>query len=298
MVNPSGKRGITFDVSTGFVDMPIELPCGRCIGCRLEYSRQWAIRCTHEAALWERNCFVTLTYEDSQLPKSWNGLPTLRPVDYVLFMKRLRKQFGPGIRFFHCGEYGENFGRPHHHALLFNWKPPDLKALRFVDSVRDVATSATLEKLWGHGYVAIGECTFESAAYVARYCLKKHYGKGSDDHYLGRTPEYLTMSRRPGIGAAWLEKFKGDVYPSDEVVIRGGIKCRPPKFYDGKIDETLLAKLKRKRVLAMKDDPDSTVSRLIVREELKQRTVRAQLERKYESGVTPPLNPLPREGTD
>ena len=101
--NPSGKRSIVFNLSEGFKNFAVSVPCGRCIGCRLERARQWSIRCIHEASLYEANCFVTLTYDDDNLPLDGS----LRPRDMVLFLKRLRKRFGPGIRFFQCGEYGD-----------------------------------------------------------------------------------------------------------------------------------------------------------------------------------------------
>ena len=97
-------------------------------------------------------------------------------------------------------------------------------------------TSAILNELWSFGFSTIGDVTFESAAYVARYVMKKITGDKAESHYQGRVPEYTTMSRRPGIGKPWFEKFGSDVYPADEVVIRGGIVCQPPKYYDSLYD--------------------------------------------------------------
>ena len=111
----TGKRKIVFNPRDALRDMPVTVPCGQCIGCRLERSRQWAVRCIHEASLHEDNCFITLTYDDAHLPTDLS----LNVSHFQKFMKRLRKRFGEGIRFFHCGEYGENFGRPHYHACLF-----------------------------------------------------------------------------------------------------------------------------------------------------------------------------------
>lgn len=213
----------------------LKVPCGQCIGCRLERSRQWAIRCVHEASLWEKNCFVTLTYSPENLPNP----PSLDVRDWQLFAKRLRKRCGAGIRFFHCGEYGENFGRPHYHACLFNFSPPDLKLFKVVNGF-NLYTSALLEDIWGLGFVTVGDVTFESAAYVARYIMKKVTGDLADDHYKRfdengvvhfLKPEYTTMSRRPGIAQGWFSKFKTDVFPSDEVVLRGK-QMRPPRYYD------------------------------------------------------------------
>ena len=105
VLSPNGKRTIVFKPNLGFVDLPVLVPCGQCCGCRLERSRQWAIRCTHEASLHENNCFITLTFNDDNLPSD----KSLDVRHFQLFMKRLRKQFGSNIRYYHCGEYGENF---------------------------------------------------------------------------------------------------------------------------------------------------------------------------------------------
>lgn len=222
----------------------LSLPCGQCVGCRLERSRQWATRCVHEASLYEDNCFVTLTYDDEHLPKD-GGLVL---EDFQLFMKRLRKKYGKGVRYYHCGEYGEQFKRPHYHALLFNHDFRDKKFFSERNGNR-VFTSDTLSGLWKKGFSVIGDVTFESAAYVARYVMKKVTGGPAKEFYGERRPEYSTMSRRPGIGKAWFDKYRGDVYPADRVIIRGAIS-RPPRFYDtqlGKVDASSLALLKIER---------------------------------------------------
>lgn len=168
-INPkTKKRAIVFKVHDGFVDMPVIVACGRCSGCRLERSRQWAIRCMHESSLHEFNSFITLTYAPKHLPPGG----TLVLKHWQQFMYRLRKKYGKGIRFFHCGEYGEKLGRPHYHAILFG--------LDFADKTKwkmrrgyQTWRSKSLEKLWPFGHSEIGSVTFESAAYVARYILKK-----------------------------------------------------------------------------------------------------------------------------
>lgn len=238
--NESGKRSIVFNVSDGLKDRPVEVPCGRCLGCKLEYSRQWAVRCLHESKLHDANCFVTLTYEN--VPPGGS----LRPRDFVLFMKRLRLVH-PGVRFFQCGEYGEKLGRPHHHAILFNCHFPDSRFWKEKAGVK-LSISKELDSLWGHGQCSVGAVSFESAAYVARYTMKKVHG-GAEEHYAGRLSEYCTMSRRPGIGSGFFEKFRSDVYPRDEVIVRG-VACRPPRYYDSRLEiaaPSALAKVKAKR---------------------------------------------------
>lgn len=243
-VNPTGKRSIVFEKSRGFSDKPVSVPCGQCIGCRLERSRQWAIRCLHESELHDENCFLTLTYDDEHLPDGG----TLVLSDFQKFMKRLRKFAKKPIRFFHCGEYGEKTSRPHYHCCLFGFDFPD-KVLWKVTSGGKLYVSEIAKTLWPFGYSVIGGVTFESACYIARYIVKKVTGKRSVEAYEGRIPEYLTMSRRPGIARGWYEKFKGDVFPSDEVIINGRA-VKPPKFYTSILeleDSNLFSALKANR---------------------------------------------------
>ena len=239
-VNPSGKRSIVFNQNEALDSYhSLSIPCGQCIGCRLEKSRQWAIRCSLESQLYENSYFLTLTYNDEHLPKTGS----LVPDDLQKFLKKLRRYIeyhgsDKKIRFFACGEYGDNFCRPHYHAIIYNLDIPDLK--RFSTSFNgDIYyTSETINQIWKNGYVIIGQVTFESCAYVARYVTKKITGAQADEHYNGREPEFVRMSRRPGIGSAWLDRYKNDVYPHDYVVIRDGIKVKPPKYFD-KIFESI-----------------------------------------------------------
>jgi hypothetical protein len=291
-VNGSGKRSLVFSQQGALQpDQPIEIACGQCHGCRLERSRQWAVRCMHESELHEQNCFLTLTFDDDHLYKR----PVPESVDlreFQLFMKKLRERFVPknpydykservkfddwqfdnGIRFFHCGEYGDESGRPHYHALLFNFDFPDKQ--KFTDNKGfPLYTSEILQELWPYGYALIGAVTFESAAYVARYVMKKVNGEAQEEHYkkiyvdehgvvireVDLKPEYITMSRRPGIGARWYKNFKSDVYPCDSVVVNGK-KVNPPKFYDKQLekeDPFLLADLKAARVERALDHYDN-----------------------------------------
>ena len=141
--------------------------------------------------------------------------------------------------------------------------------------------SATLEKLWPFGFSSVGEVTFESAAYVARYILKKINGDLADEHYkfidtetgeiTHRRPEFTKMSLKPGIGAGWFEKWHGDVYPNDYVITRGA-KSRPPKYYDSllkKASPETLEAIKFERVLEGRAHlEDNTPERLAVREKV------------------------------
>jgi hypothetical protein len=199
----------------------------------------------HEASLWDNNSFVTLTYNDENLPRQGNST-TLIKKDFQDFMKRLREpnqelDWTPPtpIRYYHCGEYGDQFGRPHYHAILFNTTFPDLKQIQ---GKKDLKTSRILDSIWGKGFTSVGAVTFESASYVAGYVQKKINGEQKQEHYQivdeetgeyfgQRQQEYSTMSRRPGIAGLWFAKHKNDVYPSDNIHIRGK-EMRPPKYYD------------------------------------------------------------------
>lgn len=267
---------------------PLTVPCGQCIGCRLERSRRWAVRLMHENQMHERSSFLTLTYDDDHVPL--NG--SLKFEDFQLFMKRLRRGSSGPLRFFHCGEYGERTSRPHYHCILFGEDfSGDRVFLKKNGRGESLYSSRRLCELWEKGALeqqTIGDVSFESAAYVARYCLKKVTGPGAEAHYAGRAREYVTMSRRPGIGAGWFEKFSSDVYPSDSVVVRGR-EMLPPPFYDRlleKVDPALFARVKRERRAAGPDTAEYEVwreflggERLAVKEEVKSQTVRNALKR-------------------
>ncbi len=219
-------KGITFDIHAAYVDIPMAIPCGNCMGCKLQRSREWAIRCTHETQMHEENTFITLTYNKKNLPVE-NGLPTLRPRDFVLFMKKLRKRRDTKIRFFQSGQYGI-LGRPHHHALLFGCGFRDSTLWRRSGDF-NIYRSEELEELWTQGHSEIGTATFKSAGYIARYTMRE------TEQLRGRKAEYLTMSRKPGIGSTWLEKYISDVYPSDQVITPSGFPIKPPRYYDEKL---------------------------------------------------------------
>lgn len=302
--NPSGKRSITFNRSQGYVDLPVTIKCAQCIGCRLEHSLKWAVRLTHEATLYEDNSYITLTYDDQRVltqHKLKNEHPvltdgTLFKKDFQEFMKRLRERHsGRTIRYFHCGEYGEKNYRPHYHAALFNYGFPD----KYPYTVRNgftVYRSKELEEIWPFGNSEIGSLTFQSAAYVARYITKKITGERAEMYYMeidpdtgeilrDLIPEYATMSKKPGLGYGWFEKFKRDVYPDDFVIINGA-KCKVPKYYDQlleKLDFKLYQKVKAVRKNNVdEDNPENQHARLCVKEELQYLRLE-RLKRGYEN---------------
>jgi len=186
-------------------------------------------------------------------------------------MKRLRKKFGAGIRFYHCGEYGGKYGRAHYHAVIFNHDFADKVYYKTTEQGHRLYTSESLTELWPFGFSLIGDVTFESAAYVARYIMKKITGSQAPDHYRGRKPEYTTMSRRPGLGKGWYEKYKTEVYPFDEIIINMK-PVRPPRFYDNLLDKEdpdLLQELKeRRKQKAVKYNPKAHPGKRVTKHHL------------------------------
>lgn len=233
------------------------LPCGQCSGCRLERSRQWAIRMMNEAQLHSDNCFLTLTFDDSHLSKRKNPM-SLDKRDFQLFMKKFRKRLSFPIRYFMCGEYGDLYQRPHYHAIIFGFDPVDKQLYKIKNGMR-YYTSDFIRESWPFGFNVVTDVTFDSCAYVARYIMKKQLGPDAWQHYFDdvyghRLPEYTTMSRRPGIGKAWLDKYLQDVYPRDEI-FRSDKKifCKPPKAYDSYyevVNPEDFARIKEQRNLA------------------------------------------------
>lgn len=282
----TGKRRLSFKPIAGEF---LQVPCGQCIGCRLDRSRMWAVRCVHEASLHDRNCFLTLTYDDEHLPAD----RSVNVKHFQDFMKRLRKHTGAKIRYFHCGEYGGQTLRPHYHAILFGFDFDDKELFKVSDSSR-LYRSPLLERLWSFGFCTIGDVTFQSAAYVARYVLKKINGEEAENHYtryndltgeLWRVaPEYITMSRRPGIGHGWLQKYSSDVWPDDFIVVDGK-KIRVPRYYDNQLVDEDLALIKADRKdRALEHLDNNTPERLKVRERVQEERAK-QLKRGLYDGT-------------
>jgi hypothetical protein len=292
--NDNGKRPIVFKQEAGNPDEEINLPCGRCTGCRLDYSRAWAIRCHHEAQLHEHNSFITLTYNDDNLPSD----NSIHKRELQNFFKRLRKNTGAKFKYYACGEYGENgTRRPHYHAVIFGYDFPDKKLERETDRGDLLFSSKILDKAWQNkGWALIGSVTFESAAYVARYVMKKRKGDPDQVDQFGKTnksyyerlntdtgevyqvePEFCLMSRGgkngKGIAADWFEKYKGDL-EKDFITYSGGKKMPVPKYYDylmEKVDphEMELIKLERAEKAKEVDPNEHTIKRLREREKVK-----------------------------
>lgn len=268
-VGSSGKRPLVFSPLQAFSGVPIKIPCYQCVGCRLDRSAQWAVRCEHENRMHESSFFLTLTYDDENLP--YGG--TLVKSDLSLFCKRLHNRLlrrrGLGIRYYGCGEYGEKTNRPHYHVCVFGYSPDDKELYVSARNGREALyTSAEVFSLWPQGAAILGAVTFDSAAYCARYIMKKIVGPDAWQMYqrfdystgeiIDMEPEFTVMSRRPGIGRAWFDSFGKHAFQLDSVVMKGR-EMKPPRYYDGLyevIDSAHLEALKvvrrRKARIAMK----------------------------------------------
>lgn len=296
VVNPTGKRSLVFNPAEGLAGSELKIPCGGCIGCRIDRSQQWATRLMHEARYHDQKAFVTLTYDDLHLPADGS----LDTAAHQLFFKRLRKHLNPPfiirdgktvrlkagdpefktIKYFLCGEYGDSTGRPHYHAILYG--------VDFADRVKHGKNpqgdqywrSDVLDQLWGLGHCLIGDVTHESCAYVSRYIMKKVTGDRAEEHYsrlnpdtgelIYLEPEFIRMSLKPAIGKVHYENFKSDFYPRDHAVVKGK-QVPVPKYYDRLLERenpVLLEELKQARVTRAKSrKADSTPKRLKAREE-------------------------------
>lgn len=269
-------------------------PCGTCLDCRLDYARQWAVRCYHEASMHEENSFVTLTFNDENLPKDHS----IRKGDVQNFMKRLRTEIDPKkVRFFGCGEYGRNpktgtINRPHYHICLFGYDFPDKEIHQTTPRRKGdpdiLYISELLGSVWKKGFHTIGEVNYKTAGYVARYVMKKHMGKWQNFVYDGLEPEFALMSRGQktggGIGRSWIEKYLSDCYPKDFVTINGK-KHKPPKYYDSileKKNKKLFDYVMAKRELeAFKKIPE-TDKRLVEKDRYRKQVTR-RLERNLDN---------------
>lgn len=261
----------------GYVDLKVTVACGRCIGCRIDKKLEWRSRLLDEAQMHDKKAFVTCTYDDAHLPR--HGSLVKRHAQ--LWQKRLRAaRPKEKVRFFTVGEYGEETKRPHYHALVFGTDFPD-KRRHSKSGEHTLYVSDELNDLWGQGHCLIGTVTADSCAYVAAYVTKKLNGPLAEQRYsrldpttgevVSIEPEFAIMSRNPGIGSAWYEKFKSDVFPSDTKVIKG--RAGPvPDYYAKKLEREdeaqLLAIKERRRAAARKRRADSTPERLKVREEV------------------------------
>lgn len=282
--NPSGKRKVIvtpYDTVSYFYDNKLFVqdedsflvPCGRCIGCRLSKSKEWAQRCMLELKYHESAYFITLTYDDEHLPKNnWTDpvtgetdiqspVHTLRLEDIKKFHKRLRKNTGQKLRVFYCGEYGSQSFRPHYHTIVFGLKLDDLEIYKQNFRGDILYNSPTVEKCWRDdqrnliGHVVIAEVNWETCAYVARYTVKKNMSEYDSDFWkmLNCERPFVHMSNKPGIAYQYFEEHHEDIYKYDKIFMStssGGKVLRPAKYFDKKFDllyPSDMAEIKEKR---------------------------------------------------
>lgn len=270
------------------------LPCGQCIGCRLDSSRSWGVRGVHEAAMHKDNCFLTLTYNDDNIVWSQSsGEMTLFADDLQKFWKRLRKRLPDDvkIRYISCGEYGEETHRPHYHALLFGFRPDDLTFYKMSKRGDIYYNSAFLNSVWQKGNVIIGDVNFLTSAYVGRYVTKKLNGEQGKIEYEDIQAPFIRASNRPGIGSSWFVKYYKDIYPYDECIVDyNGEKRRikPPRYYDKmyeKLDpEGMKAVKERRMLIGKKHEEDIYNDRLHFKELYKMKILDETLRRDLENG--------------
>lgn len=276
----TGKIKMVFKPELGYPNTKTELPCGQCIGCKIERARQWAGRVMLESSTYQFNCFITLTYKEDPY--------SLNKEDIQRFLKTLRKKLErtgrPPVRFFQCGEYGEKFSRPHHHIILLNYWPPDTNYFK-KHKGNSMFISKEITECWPHGQHSIGALNSTTANYTTKYCLKKIAGPPAEKHYNGRLPEFVTMSRNPGIAKDWFLKFNKDVYNHDKVILEHNHVLRPPRYFDSMYEAdnpSRMRELKKQRREKAIANPDNCDSRRDIKFQLYQ-LKEENLKRKLES---------------
>lgn len=281
----SREGGLTLNPADSSDGMLYDYKCNQCHGCKKSNTGAWTSRLVHENAEHETAIFLTLTYDEEQLPLD-GSLVKEHP---QLFVKRLRDQISPiKIRTYTAGEYGKNnpaefikFGRPHYHLIILGWEPDDKELLSNANG-QFLYTSEIIERVWGKGHCPFGDVTPQSCQYVAQYTQKKVYGKNqAPEHYtitnpytgelVKMEPEFSTMSRRPGIGFQYFNRWLSDFFPSD-FCIRKGQKVAVPKYYlnlletiNPEMHEEIIHRRKLARKLHRKDN---TPERLATKEKI------------------------------
>ena len=237
------KDAMTYpELRAKYGDMYVEIPCGKCDSCVEQRTKSWAIRCCLEAGQYDDNCFLTLTYSSS-------CLPYVSKKDIFKFIKRLRNKYGSGIRYYGVFEYGTMSDRPHFHIILFNFFPGDSEIVAPGPFGGFYYKSKELQSLWKFGFVSIGDLSFNSCAYVARYCNKKI----KDNGVIHKIPEFSFMSRRPGIGEVYFREHFDSLVNTDKIYapIEGRYVFSSFRYFDKlieKIDPNKLQELKDRRI--------------------------------------------------
>lgn len=259
-----------YDLQKKYGDSLVLIPCGHCDACIEQRTKSWAVRCCLEAGQYQDNCFVTLTYNQANLPSKG-----VCKKDVYRFIKNLRNEFGAGIRYFGCAEYG-SLGRAHYHIILFNFFPNDAKCLTQSPYGGFYYSSKSLERLWRTekklkdgkyhqlGFVSVGEVSFNSCAYVARYCQKKI---GKELGIVGVNPEFSFMSRRPGIGQFYFKEHFDSLIATDTIYgqFGGRFTVSSFRYFDKLIDKVDPEKLNDLKCQRIRNGEFSVASELLRR---------------------------------
>ena len=189
----------------------LKVPCGKCTRCRIARTREWTVRIMHEANYHPKKIFTTLTFNNENLPLD----QSIRRNELQKFIKRLRKRVDRKIKYYACGEYGENGDRPHYHAILFSM------------SLKAEDQQAILD-CWPYGFVKNGTVTYDSARYVAQYINKKLSGKQAKEQYGDREPPFCLMSK--GLGKQYALDNRDQLIKNKGCTIRGK-QAGLPRYY-------------------------------------------------------------------
>lgn len=312
----NGKRKLFFGARASGLVMTfpeheiVKVPCYNCIGCKKRRSQEWGVRCQSEVQFYNRTCMINLTYNREQLPiASQSGLGTLCPRDLNLFFKKLRVflQRKKGItdtKYFACGEYGENRGRPHYHAIFYGWDfPSEMNASPPVARMPEknnpgkedvpLYSHPDLTRLWGKGAAFFSPNVGGAAAYyVAKYCMKNLSGDAKTKEFedTGREPPFNRMSH--GLGDRYYDRYKADIYPRDYIITEpGGPQLPIPRRFDNllqKESEEYLEWIKSQRIAkSEKDHKNQTPERMRVREELAEIKAKLYHKRRLDSRLSP-----------
>ncbi len=212
------RNDVYRDVDTAEVFFPFSVPCGKCIECAQDYTREWTFRILDEMSKYDKSCFLTLTYDSEHLPSDGS----LVKRDYQLFLKRFRKNVC-AVRYFGCGEYGGLKLRPHFHIILFGYYPDDAYFWCKSKSGEALFRSPTIEKLWPFGFSYVGAVSFSSAKYCAKYLQK--YLFENDVRLKGKQRPFTFMSTHPGIGGDYTRCL------STDKLYEAGKWVKTPRYY-------------------------------------------------------------------
>lgn len=239
-------------------------PCGMCQGCKSDRRREWATRLDLESRYYENNLFLTLTYNDENLPIPkwwadsqtgeirenpgwWRG--TLSKEHAKRFIRSLKEHFRTkynsiGMKYYLAGEYGssKNTSRPHYHIILLNCPDIPLTYIGKNQNGQPYYQNEAIQKIWNKGFITIGKATWDSMNYVAGYVNKKLYGKKALEDYdkAGKIPEFALMSN--GLGKSYFDDKGHKIYENDEIITSKGKSVKPPKYFDRLAKKEMTAK--------------------------------------------------------